>query len=305
MRTAIGFKTHAWDPFISRQLDRYRQQAGRADVYVILDETNRPLPDAAPQLAGPCVLRTTNTDLLALGLANAYGKGGLIWWNTDYPNYLLYQQQPDYDYYVFVEYDSCMTVPVESVVEAAATRGVDLVTLPTRQPLDSWYWTSFHEKAYARAEIRGSLNCISVFSRRAMELLLRRRREMTLDYNAGTLGFWPCNEVFVATEIQRAGMTMASLEDYGDASAYEWHPPHLEDDLDSLQGHDFLHPVLDRARYIQSVLKFEFDLSAYFVPNSPLRRTLARFRAREYVPHMPAAFRHQVTVKLRQALGNI
>ena len=63
--------------------------------------------------------------------------------------------------------------------------------------------------------------------------------------------------------------------------------------------------VLDQPRYIASVLKYEFDLSSYFVPGSPLRRQLARFPARDYVPQMPGAFRRQVMVKLRQALGSV
>lgn len=301
MRYAIGFKTHVWDPFIARQLARYRAIAGSGDLFVIADETGRPFP----QIEEAPVIRTSAKDLVGLGLADAFGKGGLIWWNTDYPNYKLFVDHPDYDYYVFGEYDTCINMPLDDLLNEVARRGLDLVTLPTRQNLDTWYWTKFHEMAYKRAEIRGSLNCFAVFSNRAMRLLLERRRAMTLEYAAGQLGFWPGNEVFVPTEIARAGLTTASISEFGDASAYEWHPPHLEDDLPKLGSHTFLHPVLDEARFIQSVLKFEFDLSSYFVRSSPLRRQLARFPARSYVPHMPSAFRRQMTVKLRQALGHI
>jgi hypothetical protein len=301
MRYAVGFKTHVWDPFIARQLERYRAIVGSGDLFVIADETRRPFP----RIDGTAVIRTSAQDLVGLGLADAFGKGGLIWWNTDYPNYKIFIDQPDYDYYVFGEYDTCVNRPLEALVAEVAARGLDLVTLPTRQDLDSWYWTKFHEAAYPRAEIRGSLNCFAIFSRRAMQVLLARRRAMALDYAAGRLSFWPGNEVFVPTEIARAGMNSASLSEFGDASAYEWHPPHLEDDLPKLDRHIFLHPVLDEPRFIQSVLKFEFDLSSYFVRSSPLRRQLARFPARSYVPQMPGAFRRQVTVKLRQALGHI
>ena len=184
MRYAIGFKTHVWDPFIARQLDRYRAIAGRGDLFVISDETTRPFP----QIADAPVIRTSADDLVGLGLAHAFGKGGLIWWNTDYPNYRLFVDHPDYDYYVFGEYDTCINRPLDGMLDEIAERGLDLVTLPTRQDLDSWYWTKFHEAAYPRAEIRGSLNCFAIFSNRAMRLLLERRRAMAIDYAAGAAG---------------------------------------------------------------------------------------------------------------------
>lgn len=135
-------------------------------------------------------------------------------------------------------------------------------------------------------------------------MLLAQRRAHSKQHAAGTLAFWPNNEVFVSTEVARAGHLTAPLADFGDTSRYEWHPPILEDDLPATPG-TFLHPVLDRRRYIASVLKFEFDLSSYFDSDSPLRRELARFPARDYVPHMPGAFRRQLMVKLRQRMGAI
>jgi hypothetical protein len=296
----LVFKTHAWDAFIARQFARYRANCRAGDVVILVDETNRQLGE----IPYDNVIRTTNSELLGLGLANAYGKGSLIWWNTDYPNYFAANRLPDYDYYVFVEYDSCANLDIDLFVEAIAARGADAVALPTRQPKSNWYWTKFHERVYRYEEICGSLNCISAFSARAVQLLFERRRAHTIEHQAGRMPFWPGNEVFIATEINRAGYKFCSLEEFGDATQYEWHPPILEADLCEQTG-TFLHPVLDTSRYIASVLKFEPDLSSYFVPNSPLRRQLARFPARDYLPHMPAAFRRQVMVKLRQALGAI
>lgn len=301
-RYAIVFKTHSWDPFIERQFRRFQQNAPGAHLVVLLDETNRSLGD----IPHPHVLRTTNAGLLAMGLADAFPKGGLIWWNTDYPNYFAARALPDFDYYLFVEYDSCMTMDIDAFVRDAAAREADMVALPTRQEKASWYWTKFHQRTYAYDDIRGSLNCISLFSARAMAMLLERRQEMTRELAAGRVGFWPGNEVFLPTEIHRAGYTFISLEAFGDASHFEWHPPILEDDLAQHDGRvGFLHPVLDRPRYIASVLKFEFDLSSYFDKRSNLRRTLSRFPAKDYVKLMPGAFRRQVMVKVRQGLGAV
>ncbi len=297
---ALVFKTHAWDPFIARQLERYKARCRSGALVIVLDETN----GSAGPIPHDQVIRTTNQEILALGLANAFGKGGLIWWNTDYPNYLAFQRLPEYAHYVFAEYDTCANLDIDALVASVAERGIDMLTQPTRQDKQTWYWTKFHEAVYDHDEIRGSLNCFSVFSHRAMQMLMERRLADSKEHAAGRMTFWPGNEVFVATEIARAGYRTAALEEFGDATNYEWHPPILEDDLPGKPG-TFLHPVLDRKRYIASVLKFEFDLSSYFSASSPLRQELARFPARDYVPHMPGAFRRQVLVKVRQALGSI
>ena len=60
--------------------------------------------------------------------------------------------------------------------------------------------------------------------------------------------------MFVPSEIARAGMTWLSLADFGDVSHYDWFPPTLEDDLRPADGDTFFHPVLDRRRYVSSML---------------------------------------------------
>lgn len=297
---ALIFKTHTWDAFIARQFDRYKARCRAVRLIVLVDETNGPVG----LIPHDDVIRTTNAEILALGLANAFGKGGLLWWNTDYPNYLAFQKLPPYDYYAFAEYDTCVNLDIDVLIATLGDRGVDFLSQPTRQDKDTWYWTKFHEAVYPRAEMQGSLNCFSVFSRRAMQVLMDRRIAASREHAAGRMTFWPGNEVFVATEVARAGLVSASLEGYGDARKYEWHPPILEDDLAATPG-VFLHPVLDRKRYIASVLKFEFDLSSYFFASSPLRRELGRFPARDYLPLMPGAFRRQMMVKVRQKMGAI
>ncbi len=297
----VVFKTHSWDAFVARQFERYRAAVGQGGLVIVVDETH----GAVGPIPYHHVMRITEHQILALGLADAFPKGSLLWWNTDYPNYLCHERLDPYAYYMFVEYDSCARIDVDSFIAEVAARECDFVTLPIRQSRQSWYWTKFHRPVYDEAAICGSLNCISVYSARALRHLLQRRREMTALHHAGQLAFWPGNEVFVATEMMLAGFRCASLEDFGNAESYEWHPPILEADLPLHDKAVFLHPVLDPPRYIRSVLKFEFDLSSYFVAASPLRRQLARFPPRLYLQLLPGAFHRQVMVKLRQALGAV
>jgi hypothetical protein len=72
-------------------------------------------------------------------------------------------------------------------------------------------------------------------------------------------------------------MTWLPLGDFGDLSRYVWFPPKLEDDLPPANGNAFLHPVLDRRRYISSML----DNRGSLAPGE-LNQALSRFRREEY-----------------------
>ena len=291
-RYALVFKTHAWDGFIARQFERYRSAIGAGDIYVCLDETNGQVgPIDAP------VLRFTQADLIAMGLADRAERGSLIWWNTDYPAYLFYAKHPGYDYYVFCEYDTCIRRGIDPLVAEVAAASADFVALPTRTATGDWMWTPFHLGTYDQAALAGSLNCISIMSNRAIAMLYRRRIELTHLSEAGRVPFWPINEVFLATEIRRAGMKAMSLEDFGNADGYEWYPPHLESDLDADRTHVFLHPVLDTPRYMASLLKFS-PLPGYFHPRARLGRALRRFP--EYRRRLPRAFVARVLMRSRE-----
>jgi hypothetical protein len=88
---------------------------------------------------------------------------------------------------------------------------------------------------------------------------------------------WPSSELFVPSEVVRAGMTWLSLADFGDVSHYDWFPPTLDEDLAAADGDTFLHPVLDRRRYIASML-----LNRGSLPPGELNRALSRFPREEY-----------------------
>ena len=100
---------------------------------------------------------------------------------------------------------------------------------------------------------------------------------------------------FVARkQIERAGLRFLSLTDFGNTDGYEWYPPHLEQDLPSPDSKMdaaplFLHPVLDRDRYMGSLLKFS-SLPAFVHPGSRLWRAIRHFRTEGYWRRLPAAF---------------
>jgi hypothetical protein len=298
MRYAVIFKTYTWDSFVHRQASRCRAATGDGDFFIMVDETNRSIGEIPFER----VVRTTNAQLINFGLANRFEVGSLIWWNADYPHYQFKDQYPDYDYYVFVEYDAVIYGGIGYIVEHAAALTADLVTLPIATPKHEWFWTKFHRQAYRFAELQGSLNCVAVFSRRALTMLEGRRREMAIGESTR---YWPSSEVFVATEIGRAGYISHSLAEFGSVKKFDWFPPMLEADLPNEAEHAFFHPVLDEQRYIASLLKSTTKVRSFFDPRSDMRRRLAQFPRKDYVPQLPAAalrrFRTTVNEKWQSA----
>ena len=295
MRYAVVFKTYMWDAFVERQAARCQAASGAGDFFISIDETNKSV--------GPVpfdrVVRTSNAEIVAMGFADRFEKGSLLWWNPDYAHYQFQARHPDYDYYVFVEYDVVVQTDIGRLVARMAAEGTDLVHLPFSTAKQDWFWTVYHRQTYPLEELEGSLICLTAFSRQALETLARRRREMAAETS---VGFWPNAEVFVPTEIGRAGLQARSLADYGEVAGYSWFPPLLEEDLGTTNGAAFLHPVLDRNRYLASMLKSTPAVRSFFYPRSKLWRALRRFQPREYLPRLvPAAHQRWRTNRREEA----
>lgn len=292
-RFAVILKAYAWDSFVHRQALRCQEATGPGDFFVSIDETKGcvgPVPFER-------VVRTSAAEIVGLGFANRCERGPLLWWNADYAHYQFHHRHPDYDYYVFVEYDAVLHASVEGLVEAMAQRGIDLVDQPTGKTAQEWFWTLYHRQTYPLPDMRGSLICITAFSRRALGLLAARRREMS---RSPGVPFWPMAEVFIATEIARAGYLSASLDEFGCVARYQWFPPALEDDLIEPEGPAFLHPVLDRPRYVAAVLRSNSRFRSFLYPGSRMWRTLLRFRREEYLPILGSAAYQRFRTSLRE-----
>lgn len=282
-RFAVVLKAYAWDGFVERQARRLEAATGPGDFFVSIDETN----GSVGTVPFANVERFTKVDLLRSGLADRFEKGSLLWWNPDYAHYQFLAGHDDYDYYVFVEYDALIQRSIAELVDWVARDSVDFVALPVRTPLKDWFWTPTHSQIYPPGELRGSLNCITVFSHRALVKMHVRRMEMAAD---PTVRFWPIGEVFLPTEIERAGLSHRSLEEFGDVSAYDWYPPTLEEDLPGYAEATFLHPVLDPARYVATVLRSNPPLLSFVLPWSAMHRQLARVRSIDYMRMLPGEF---------------
>lgn len=294
-RAAVLFRTHFWDEFVQRQFDRLLTVVQGTDVFVLVDET-------AGRVIGiphDNVFAVTEASLLAMGLARA-GHGNLLWFNGDYPLYAFAARHPGYDYYFQLEYDVVITNGIAELIDDAAARHADFVGLTKGEPFDAWFWRDSCAGVYDGTAARHQLICLSLFSARALRHLLDRRLSMSRAHADGRLQAWPYCEAFVPTELVAAGMVCLELDGFGGTAAYDHWPPYLESDLPALRAEGFIHPVLDKPRYIASLLKYHVGLKGYLNPTSLFHRKLRRLTPRDYLVALATSFVGKVARSLGQ-----
>ena len=282
VRYAVLLKVHYWDDFVERRFRHLLGQVGTGDIYIFVDETHGPV--------GPIphdrVIRATERDMERLDVL-LHPPGNVFWFNADYPLYYLYLQDNSYDYYLMCEYDTVFNIEMDDFVRTAERDRVDYVGFALADRFSNWPWTQTCDGVYPDSfTLYNWLNAISLHSKRSVEFLLQRRQSLARSYAAGDIANWPYSEAFIATEMHNNGFVVRQLGDFGKVDKYNWWPPSHEKDLPSLQGQDFLHPVLDEQKYVASCLRFG-SLHSYFLRNGQLRPLLAR-SSRSQLSLMPA-----------------
>jgi len=291
---AVLFRTHIWDEYVERQYQRLRATVGRGDLFILVDETSRPV-----SIPHPNVVSHTQASVLDMGLSGA-GHGNMLWFNGDYPLYFFYRQHDNYDFYIMTEYDVAVQRPLDGIVDQMAQDGTDLVGVPNTDAVADWPLTHTCQDAYVHDEIKKCLICISMYSNRAVRRLYERRVEMSHLQKAGLMPHWPYCEAFISTEVALAGFKMTSLAEFGPISRYDWSPAVVESDLPLLADQAFVHPVLDAQRFVQHTMKNLWPPESFFDPRNAVARLLRRAPVSVYGPPLARALYRRAGAPLRK-----
>src|SRR5579859_3452242 len=109
---AIIFKIYFIDDFVIRQLDRIKAKMGSADLYVVVDETDRRI-ETIPH---DRIVRLTESGMIQRGFAKGDAENSMFWYAADYSIYPLLEDYPGYDYYVTLKYDVVINVDLDELV---------------------------------------------------------------------------------------------------------------------------------------------------------------------------------------------
>ncbi|WP_152046787.1 hypothetical protein [Aureimonas psammosilenae] len=298
-RYAVLFRTHVWDDFVARQYKRLLALNPRGDVFIVANNTSGAFDD----FADPALFTFDKSDLAALDLPDIGEKGldNAFWYNIDYPLYVFAKAHRDYDYYVVFEYDVAMEGSIDGIVEDMARCGHDAIGYDSRQPMHQWGYRKSAVDFYEPDEMRKELYCFTVFSARALDFLYARRVEMGKQLASRPELKWPHCEIFIPTELARNGFSLVDLTRYGRADRYDFQPAILEEDVHPTGSNRFLHPVLDRPRSLQNIVKYEYKPERFFYPRSGFRRHLKRFHPHEYRPLL----RQSLNARMRKVYGRL
>jgi hypothetical protein len=276
-RYAVIFRTHFWDDFCDRQLRRLREQVGTGDIFVLVDETRGHVAGIPTER----VFRLTDQMVLDAGYPQA-GEGSIQWFSGDVPMYLFRAANPDYVYYVQLEYDVNVHVPLDDVIARVHADRADVVTLEKRGTAPDWYWMPSVKGVYREEEVTHRLICLSIFSGTALDRLATARQAQAVAYKRGDFPGWPFCEAYIPMEGAKLGLRMTELSRYGDTGHYDWWPPYPERALPALTGHAFVHPVLDQQRFLPSITKYP-NVRALVTPNSVFHQRLRKMGTEAYL----------------------
>jgi hypothetical protein len=266
LRYAAIMKTHFWDAFAQRQLERLKRHVGQGDVFVVVNETDGPVADIGHPESR--IIRVTEADAYEAGLGHA-SSHAMFWYSNDYQLHLMTRRFPDYDYYLLLEFDVVLGESVDVIVDRLHERGADFAGQPTGTPFAAWGWRATCDGVYAQSEALHWLICFMAFSRRAAHTLFERRLEMSRRLREGDMPNWPFSEAAVPTELYLAGLNLVRLDELGSIGHYDWGPPYAEEVLPDLTS-TFIHPVLDARRFGTSVLRWT-DETNFLSAANPLR----------------------------------
>jgi hypothetical protein len=247
---AAVMTTGTWDPFVAKQFDRARVNVKSGDMFVLANETDGPL--AIPQAYHPQSI--SEAMVRDFGLPILYDET-LFCHNLDYFYIIFYRNNPAYEYYVFFDFPVFIDTDVDALIAWAAHDEVALVAQPLDVPLADWAYTKPHASVYPPSALQGTLLPMVILSNAALAHLMRQRLALSARYAQQPDFFWPFCEAFVPTELKLAGFKAAPLSDYGAVERFSWRPPILEGTLSDRRAPGFVHPLLDRPRYVAAMLQ--------------------------------------------------
>jgi hypothetical protein len=281
----VAFRTHVWNAQVAVMASRLAKAAGVARFVVLADETLAPLETA------PFETIAHTDDFSAFGLPK-FPHRTVLWYNADYPLYLLRRQFPAASHYAMVEYDVAANIDLLQLLRHAASHGIDLIAHNIKECPTEWDWTATALKHFARP--LQAFFPLLVVSGRAIDHLLARRLEIYRNKAPQAHEDWPFCEAFIPSAIaELPGVRIAGLDAYADLAWYRTTFPLHVDQPEAWTAGTVSHPVLGGTAFARKWLKYR-EPEDIFDPESSLRRLLAVCAPEDFVEALLRRARAQV-----------
>lgn len=279
VRYIAAFRTYSWNDTVAELAARFFQSCPSAKHVVLADESKGPLKIDSYEV----VSHTEDTSEYGLLV---YPKGRSLWHNVDYATYILRLRFPDFEYYVTSESDLAVNASLEPIVEAIASRSIDLAAHDFRPATEDWTWYH-HAKTFATP--MRVLLFFMILSGRALDLLLAARIRQGSEIEQDSSFVWPFCEAFVPSVLNEAGMRTCEIGEFVDTTNLRFRPRiSLSDPRANAPG-TLAHSVVPDDDFCRIVIN-EHDPRKWFEKKSELSMSLARYPFDRYAPLMLKAF---------------
>jgi hypothetical protein len=270
----IAFRTHVWNRHVAVMAGRLAKAAGPARFVVLADVSLAPLDTA------PFETIAHTDDFSAFGLPK-FPHRTALWYNADYPLYLLRRHFPAATHYAMVEYDVAVNIDLFGLMRHAAAADVDLIAHNIEASSPHWMWTATAQTHFVKP--LQAFFPLLIVSGRAIDHLLARRLAIYRDKAPLEHADWPFCEAFIPSAI--AELPVAHIEGLAAHAGLEAYrntfPLHVDQPEAAAPG-TVSHPVLGGAAFAGKWLKYQKP-EDIFDAESTLRRQLAWCAPEEFV----------------------
>jgi hypothetical protein len=238
-RPVVAFRTHIWSEEVARLARRLRHFSPGAAFTLLMDETNGVLP------AENFTKLSHTADFSALGLP-AHPAKDMLWFNADYPLYLLRRAYPQASHFAMVEYDVAVNTDIMPMLQRARDEAIDLIVSDIGPSAPPWFWHDSIKQHYA-APLRAFLPFM-VISARAIDVLYQERRRIAAQWAispASPMEDWPYGEAFIPSAVaQLENASIRALREFVKLPVFTFRPAqHIDDPAMNLPG-TICHPVV-------------------------------------------------------------
>lgn len=187
----VAFRTHLWSPLIADMALRLEAMAASCRFVIVADMTVSQLPIRQFETI------SHNDDFSAFGLPSFPSKQ-VLWYNADYPLYLLAKRFPNTSHFAMVEYDVGVNLPLFPILSEARSKRLDLIAHYIHAADPHWEWTPLI-KSHFMNPFQAFLPFM-IISARAVQKLLKRRLA-TPSSNLKEFSDWPFCEAFIPSAL--------------------------------------------------------------------------------------------------------
>jgi len=260
----VAFRTHLWDAAIAVLARRLAYYAQGLSFVVLADETHGPLE------TGHFTKLVHDSDFSDLGLPN-YPANQVLWYNADYPLYLLRQEFPEATHFAMVEYDVAVNTDVTVILRDAQSRSIDFIAVQ-EDPEEAWYWRTTITPHFARP--KRCFMPFAVVSARAIDAMLARRQAAFKARPPERHEDWPFCEGFMPSVVaEMPDGTLGELSAYARLPLFHYRFEQHVHDPEMNQEGTICHPVLGDERLVKRRFIYE-PPAAILDPESGFHRQI-------------------------------